>query len=125
MTLKISRDQFFEAAHFLPNVADDHKCKKMHGHSYRCTIELTGKAGMHSGMILDTAEIDKAWSYLHTQLDHQVLNEVEGLENPTTENLVIFIHQKLFKVWGDNASVHKIAVTVRESPRSTAFYDGA
>ena len=124
MTLKIFRSATFEASHFLPNTPEGHKCRNMHGHSYRVTIELTGKVGASSGWILDTAEVDRAFSYMHKRLDHHLLNEIEGLENPTTELLAAWIWERLHKVWGDCSTIHKIGVTVHEGRRSAAFYDG-
>ena len=120
---RITRDNFFESAHFLPNVPEGHKCKNMHGHSYRVTVQLDGVIDEHLGWIIDTAEIDEAFSEVKEMLDHKVLNEVEGLENPTTEVLSRWLWE-FFRSRLNNGRICKITVIVGESPRSTAIYDG-
>ena len=120
---RITRDNFFEAAHFLPNVPEGHKCKNMHGHSYRVTVQLDGVIDEHLGWIIDTAEIDEAFSEVKETLDHKVLNQVEGLENPTTEVLSRWLWE-FFRSRLNNGRICKITITVGESPRSTAIYDG-
>jgi 6-pyruvoyltetrahydropterin/6-carboxytetrahydropterin synthase len=84
----------FDAAHWLPHVADGHKCKRMHGHTYRVELRLMGRPDSR-GMVCDYAEIADAWAPIHAMLDHQTLNEVPGLENPTTEVLAPFILRTL------------------------------
>jgi len=121
--LKITRTNTFEAAHFLPLTPEGHKCRGMHGHSYEVTVEVTGDAD-DAGWIIDTALIDSAYSYIHALLDHKTLNEVAGLENPTTENLVVWLWERFHKTFGDTQNVFKIGVTVKEGRRSTAFFDG-
>ena len=120
---RITRDNFFEAAHFLPNVPEGHKCKNMHGHSYRVTVQLDGVIDEHLGWIIDTAEIDAAFADVKAMLDHQVLNNIEGLENPTTEVLSRWLGE-FFRSRLNNGRICKITITVGESPRSTAIYDG-
>ncbi len=120
---RITRDNFFEAAHFLPNVPEGHKCKNMHGHSYRVTVQLDGVIDEHLGWIIDTAEIDAAFADVKAMLDHQVLNGIEGLENPTTEILSKWLWE-FFRSRLNNGRICKITITVGESPRSTAIYDG-
>tara|TARA_R100001509_G_scaffold163306_2_gene137352 strand:- start:779 stop:1150 length:372 start_codon:yes stop_codon:yes gene_type:complete len=120
---KITRKNFFEAAHFLPNVPEGHKCKNMHGHSYRVTVQIDGVIDEHLGWIIDTAEIDAAFADVKAMLDHQVLNGIEGLENPTTEILSKWLWE-FFKSRLNNGRIFKITVIVGESPRSTAIYDG-
>tara|TARA_R110002020_G_scaffold87892_3_gene216316 strand:+ start:4271 stop:4642 length:372 start_codon:yes stop_codon:yes gene_type:complete len=121
--LKITRRNSFEAAHHLPLTPDGHKCKGVHGHSYECVVEICGEVDA-LGWIVDTANIDNAFASVHALVDHKVLNEVPGLENPTTERLVVWLWQRFNKTFGDLSNVHSIGVTVQESPRSTAFYDG-
>ena len=86
----ISKTFDFDAAHSLPLVEDGHKCRRMHGHTYRVEIICAGKLDRR-GMVCDYAEIAAAWAPLHALLDHRVLNEVDGLQNPTTEVLVLWI----------------------------------
>jgi 6-pyruvoyltetrahydropterin/6-carboxytetrahydropterin synthase len=84
-----------EAAHFLPNVPEDHKCKRIHGHSFRIEIHVTGPVAEPAGWVMDFADLKKAFEPLYQQLDHHFLNEIEGLENPTSENLARWIWQRL------------------------------
>lgn len=84
----------FDAAHHLPHVADGHKCKRMHGHTYRVEVACEGVPDSR-GMVCDYSEIAAAWAPLHDLLDHRVLNDVPGLENPTTEVLAPFILDRL------------------------------
>jgi 6-pyruvoyltetrahydropterin/6-carboxytetrahydropterin synthase len=89
--MKISQAFRFEAAHRLPNVAPTHRCYRMHGHSYRVEVTLAGSIDPHTGFVVDFFDIQKALGYLIGQLDHQCLNEIEGLENPTSENIAIWL----------------------------------
>jgi len=84
-----------EAAHRLPNVPDGHKCARLHGHSFRVEIHVAGPIGDHSGWVMDFGDIKSAFRPLYDQLDHHYLNEIEGLENPTSENLARWIWQHL------------------------------
>lgn len=86
-----------ESARFLPNLADGHPCKRMHGHSFKVTLVLTGESDPVIGWVQDYHEIDQKIRPLLNQLDHRVLNEVRGLENPTSENLSywIYTHAKI------------------------------
>lgn len=93
--MEIFKEFRFEAAHRLPNVPEGHKCARLHGHSYRVEVHVRGKVGERSGWIMDFGDIKQAWTPLHQRLDHYFLNEVEGLENPTSENLARWIWQRL------------------------------
>ncbi len=84
-----------EAAHRLPNVPDGHKCARLHGHSFKVEIHVGGEPGERSGWIMDYADIKRAFAPLYEQLDHHCLNEVEGLENPTSEHLARWIYTRL------------------------------
>lgn len=90
MRVKIGKKFDFDAAHFLPKVHPLHKCHRMHGHTYVVELICEGEVGA-DGMVCDYADIAAAWEPLHRLLDHRVLNEVAGLENPTTEMLAPFI----------------------------------
>ncbi len=94
MNITITKAFDFDAAHWLPRVADGHKCKRMHGHTYRVVLCLQGQIG-ENGMLVDYADIATAWEPIHAALDHRVLNEVDGLANPTTELLVHWIIKRL------------------------------
>ena len=84
-----------EAAHRLPNLPEDHKCFRLHGHSFRIEIHVSGDVGEKSGWVMDFADIKRAFDPLFEQLDHRYLNEINGLENPTSENLARWIWHNL------------------------------
>lgn len=93
--MEIYKEVGFEAAHRLPNVPQDHKCARLHGHSYRVVLHVRGEVDPLPGWVVDFADVKQAFEPLHDQLDHRYLNEVEGLENPTSENLAVWIWQRL------------------------------
>ena len=92
---EIFREFTFEAAHRLPCVPDDHKCSRLHGHSYRIEVRISGSVGTETGWVLDFADLKAAWKPLHEALDHRYLNDIPGLENPTSENLARWIWERL------------------------------
>ena len=85
----------FEAAHLLPQVPDGHKCKRLHGHSYRVRICIEGEVDPALGWVVDFAEIAEAFEPIRKRLDHYYLNEIAGLENPTSEMLARWIWERL------------------------------
>jgi 6-pyruvoyltetrahydropterin/6-carboxytetrahydropterin synthase len=91
---RIWREFRFEAAHRLPLVPEGHKCFRLHGHSYRVEVHVEGPVRT-DGMVMDFADIKTAWRPLHDVLDHHYLNEIEGLENPTSEILAAWIWDRL------------------------------
>jgi 6-pyruvoyltetrahydropterin/6-carboxytetrahydropterin synthase len=114
---EIFKEFTFEAAHRLPYVPDGHKCARLHGHSFRAEIHVRGEVDPATGWILDFAEIKSAFKPLHAQLDHHYLNEIEGLENPTSENIARWIWEKLKPTLPDLARV-----VVRETCTSGCVY---
>ena len=88
-------DFTFEAAHRLPNVAPDHKCARLHGHSFNVRVTVTGPVDPKLGWVIDFADVKGAFAPLHAVLDHHYLNEVEGLENPTSEVLAMWLWERL------------------------------
>lgn len=84
----------FEAAHYLPNVPEGHKCRRLHGHSFQVDLHITGELDPHLGWVMDLGEMKARFDPLYEQLDHQFLNEIEGLENPTSERIAIWIWEK-------------------------------
>lgn len=93
--MEIFRVFQIEAAHFLPHVPEGHKCARMHGHSFKIRISVEGEIGDRSGWVMDFADLKAAFNPLFRQLDHHCLNEIEGLENPTSENLARWIWRRL------------------------------
>ena len=85
----------FEAAHRLPNVPPDHKCARLHGHSFHVRVTVTGPVDQKLGWVIDFADVKAAFAPLHAALDHRYLNEIEGLENPTSEVLAVWLWERL------------------------------
>ncbi|MSQ98637.1 MAG: 6-carboxytetrahydropterin synthase QueD [Xanthomonadales bacterium] len=108
-----------EAAHKLPHVPAGHKCARIHGHSFRIEIHVTGSVGEHSGWVMDFADLRIAFQPLFERLDHHYLNEIEGLENPTSENLARWIWQRLK---GGLPELSK--VVVQETCNAGCIYNG-
>ncbi|WP_240125446.1 6-carboxytetrahydropterin synthase QueD [Thermomonas alba] len=108
-----------EAAHRLPNVPAGHKCARLHGHSFVIELHVSGEPGAETGWVMDFAELKAAFRPLYEQLDHHYLNEIEGLENPTSERLAIWIWERL------KPQVPLLsAVVVRETCTSGCRYSG-
>ncbi len=84
-----------EAAHRLPNVPPGHKCARLHGHSFRIEIHLEGEIGAETGWVVDFADVKAAFRPLYEQLDHNYLNDIEGLDNPTSERIAMWIWDRL------------------------------
>ena len=84
-----------EAAHRLPMVPAGHKCSRLHGHSFRIDIHVAGPIDPQFGWVMDFADIKLAFAPLFDALDHRYLNEIDGLDNPTSENLAVWIWQRL------------------------------
>lgn len=93
--MEIYKEFTFEAAHRLPNVPEGHKCARLHGHSFRVTIFIDAPIDERLGWVMDFADIKAAFKPLLDRLDHYYLNEIEGLENPTCENLARWIWKRL------------------------------
>lgn len=108
-----------EAAHFLPNVPAGHKCRRMHGHSFRIEIHVSGPVGDETGWVMDFADLKQAFRPLFEQLDHHCLNDIEGLENPTSEHLARWIWLRLKP---DLPALSK--VVVQETCQSGCVYRG-
>ncbi|MXP51223.1 6-carboxytetrahydropterin synthase QueD [Pantoea sp. SoEX] len=85
----------FEAAHFLPYVKTNHKCSKVHGHSFLVTLEITGEINPKTGWLIDFSEVTEIFKPIYDRLDHSYLNEIPGLENPTSEILAQWIWNQL------------------------------
>ena len=117
--MEIFTEFTFEAAHRLPMVPEGHKCARLHGHSFKAEVHVEGDVGDGSGWVMDFAEIRQACEPLRQQLDHHYLNEVEGLENPTSEHVARWIWQRL-----QPALPGLSEVVVRETCTSGCRYRG-
>lgn len=93
--MEIFREFTFDAAHRLGNLPDGHKCARLHGHTYRLTVHLDGPIDPDMGWVVDFAEIKRITNDVIAPLDHHYLNDVEGLQQPTTEHIAIWIWDRL------------------------------
>lgn len=109
----------FESAHRLPNVPDGHKCGRLHGHSYVVDVHVAGPIGAESGWVMDFGDLAAAFAPLDDALDHRYLNDIPGLENPTSENLARWIWTKLKPAL---PSLRRIVV--RETCTTGCIYEG-
>jgi 6-pyruvoyltetrahydropterin/6-carboxytetrahydropterin synthase len=117
--MEIFKDFTFESAHRLPNVPVGHQCARLHGHSYQLRVVVEGPVGNDSGWVQDFAELKSAFKPLHDCLDHNYLNEIPGLENPTSEVLAKWVWDRLI------AALPLLSrVEVKETCTSGAIYRG-
>jgi len=117
--MEIFKKFTFEAAHRLPGVPAGHKCARLHGHSFRIELHLTGPVDEQTGWVMDFGDIKSAFQPLYEQLDHHYLNEIAGLENPTSEVLAKWIWD------GVKPSLPMLSeVVVRETCTSGCVYRG-
>jgi 6-pyruvoyltetrahydropterin/6-carboxytetrahydropterin synthase len=104
MLTTIAKSFDFDAAHRLDKLPPEHKCHRLHGHTYRVEVRLRGEPDRRGGMLVDYALIAEAWRSVHDVLDHRYLNEIPGLEVPTTEVLAAWIYGRL-QAW--RVEIHK------------------
>ncbi len=116
--MDVFREFTFEAAHRLPHVPEGHKCGRLHGHSYRVEVHVRGNVDPVSGMVIDFADIKAAFKPLEDTLDHHYLNEIDGLDNPTSENLACWVWKHL------EGTVPLSGIVVRETCTSGVAYHG-
>src|SRR5947207_15751308 len=95
MFVHLSKSFTFEAAHRLPTFPEGHKCRRLHGHSFRVDVVVEGEVDPDKGYLIDYGDIKRVAEPLVGRLDHQYLNEIEGLENPTAENVAKWIFDRL------------------------------
>jgi 6-pyruvoyltetrahydropterin/6-carboxytetrahydropterin synthase len=95
MQIELTRDYRFEAAHRLPRLPATHKCHRLHGHSFLFQVVLTGPVNPQTGFLIDFGDVDAIVEPIREQLDHYFLNEIEGLENPTSEVLSHWLWARL------------------------------
>lgn len=119
MTTTVFTELTFEAAHRLPNVPEGHKCARLHGHSFRAELHVRGPVDPVRGWVMDFADIRAAAEPVRQALDHRYLNEIDGLENPTSEVLAAWIWDRLAPALPGLARV-----VVRETCCSGAAYEG-
>jgi len=117
--VELFKEFVFEAAHHLPNVPPGHKCGRLHGHSFHVEIHVRGQVDPVTGWVIDFGDIKEAFKPLYDRLDHYYLNEIDGLENPTSEVLAQWIWQRL------KPDLPQLCrVVVRETCTSGCVYTG-
>ncbi len=117
--IELVKDFRFEAAHFLPQVPEGHKCRRIHGHSFRGEVAVRGPIDPTIGWVMDFADLKKAVDPIVAQLDHYLLNEIAGLENPTSELLAVWIWKQLVPM-----VPNLFRVTIEETCTSRCHYFG-
>jgi len=95
MRARLTKEFRFEAAHTLPSLPADHKCRQMHGHSFKVEISIEGVVDETIGWVYDHKRISDAMRPLLEQMDHSYLNDIEGLESPTIERMAAWFWKKL------------------------------
>ncbi|TNF31833.1 MAG: 6-carboxytetrahydropterin synthase QueD [Deltaproteobacteria bacterium] len=105
----------FEAARRLPRLPDDHPCARVHGHGFEVELEVTGPIDAELGWVADYADLDRAWRTVAAELDHAYLNDVPGLENPTSELIAVWLWRRLGPILPGLD-----AVSVMETPTTRA-----
>lgn len=117
--MEIFKSFAFEAAHRLPRVPADHKCARLHGHSFQVTVHVAGAVGADSGWVMDFGELKDRCKPVIEALDHRYLNDIEGLDNPTSENIARWLWQRLV------AGLPQLSkIVVRETCTSGCAYTG-
>jgi 6-pyruvoyltetrahydropterin/6-carboxytetrahydropterin synthase len=117
--MDIFRAFTIEAAHRLPHVPHGHKCSRLHGHSFRIELHLRGPVDAHAGWVMDFADVKAAFQPTYDRLDHHYLNDIAGLDNPTSENLARWI-------WNEMKPLLPLLnkVVIHETCTSGCSYDG-
>lgn len=119
MRVTLTRTFSFEAAHHLPTFPEGHKCRRLHGHSFRVEVQVSGEVDPQRGFLIDYGAIQDACEPLRRRLDHYLLNDIEGLENPTSEVLARWLWERLTP-----ALPLLSAVVVHETCTSACEYRG-
>jgi 6-pyruvoyltetrahydropterin/6-carboxytetrahydropterin synthase len=120
MTVELIKEYRFEAAHLLPNVPAGHKCARLHGHSFKFEVHVVGPVDAHTGWFVDFGDLDAIVMPLVGELDHHYLNEVAGLENPTSEVCVKWLFDRIKR-----AFPALVAITFHETCDARCVYRGA
>ena len=117
--MEIYKTFTIEAAHRLPHLPDNHKCSRLHGHSFKIEVHVSGDVNETTGWVMDFADISESFKPLFERLDHHYLNEIEGLENPTSENLAIWVWHEL-----ESRLPLLTSVVVKETCTAGCIYTG-
>ena len=116
--IEIWKEFVFQSAHRLPKTAPTHKCHSLHGHNFKAIMSFKGPVD-ENGWLIDYAEISKAWDQIKAVVDHKYLNEISGLENPTSENIAMWLWDRMI------AQIpFLVSVELRENDTCGAIYRG-
>ena len=118
--VELVKDFRFEAAHWLPNVPEGHKCRRMHGHSFRGEVAVRGEVDPATGWLIDFADLKRAVDPIIQELDHYCLNDIPGLANPTSEMVAVWLWNRLAP---QVPMLHR--VTIEETCSSRCHYFGS
>ena len=118
--MEIYKEFSFDSAHFLPNVPDGHKCKGMHGHTYKLKVFIKGKLDPHLGWIMDFKDLKDALLPVIDRLDHKLINDIPGLQNPTAENITVWIWDQI-----KPALPQLSRIELYETPTTGVIYSGS
>lgn len=117
--MEIFKQFTFDSAHFLPHAPPGHKCREMHGHTYRLVVYIEGDLDKEIGWVMDFADVKRVIDPVVKSIDHQLLNNIEGLENPTCEHIAIWLWDKI------KPELPMLArIELYETPTSGAVYRG-
>ncbi len=119
MRVRLSKSFNFEAAHFLPTFPEGHKCRRLHGHSFKFDVIVEGDVDPAKGYLIDYGEIKRAVGPIVVELDHYLLNDIPGLANPTSEVIAVWLWGKLKPLLANLASI-----VVHETCSSSCEYRG-
>lgn len=117
--MELFKEFAFEAAHRLPRVPEGHKCGRLHGHSFRVTVHVEGPVDPQLGWVVDFGDVKAVVAPVIDELDHQYLNDLPGLDNPTSEVLAQWLWQRLEPQLSGLS-----AITVKETCTSGCTYRG-
>lgn len=117
--MQIFKQFTFDSAHFLPNVPDGHKCKEIHGHTYRVVFYFEGELNPELGWVMDFGDLKQVLEPTIKRIDHKLMNNIPGLENPTCERIAIWLWEQV------KPSLPMLCkVELHETPTSGAVYEG-
>jgi 6-pyruvoyltetrahydropterin/6-carboxytetrahydropterin synthase len=119
MRVRLTKDFNFESAQTLPAAPEGHKCRRMHGHSFKVEISVEGDVDPSTGWVYDHAAISAAMKPIVSQLDHSYLNEIPGMENPTIENMAAWFWKKLAPQLPGLCEI-----VIHETPTARCVYSG-
>lgn len=117
--MKIFKEFSFDAAHYLPNVPEGHKCKNMHGHTYHLKVFIEGELDKKLGWVIDFKELKQHINPIIDRMDHHTLNDIPGLENPTCEMIAVWLWEQI------KPNIPMLCrIELKETPTSGAVYEG-